>query len=57
MINRVMNSKYIGRLGSASKIITFKENEFKRELAPANAIIEDVFINNEKCIRMTYTYD
>lgn len=57
MTNRVMNNIVIGSMGSASKVITFKENEFKKELAPTNAMIEYVEINNEKCVKMTYTYN
>ncbi len=56
MNNKEINSIIVGSIGSATKVITFKENEFKKELAPANAIIEHVEINNERCIKMTYTY-
>ncbi|MCQ4925012.1 hypothetical protein NE686_18065 [Tissierella carlieri] len=44
-------------LGRASKVITFKEGEFKKELAPTNANIEYIEINKEKFVRMTYTYN
>lgn len=57
MTNRTVNRNVIGRIGEGTKIITFKESEFKKELAPVNAIIEHVEINGEEFVRMTYTYD
>lgn len=42
------NKLIIGTLGTATKSITFKENEFKKELAPINARIEHHVINGEK---------
>ncbi|MFJ7954210.1 hypothetical protein ACIQZG_22160 [Lysinibacillus sp. NPDC096418] len=53
-IKSIGGQVYIGRMGKATKVITFKENEFEKKLAPDNAIIEHVKINNEKYVRMTY---
>lgn len=57
MTNRVMNNIVIGSMGFASKVITFKENEFNKELAPTNGMIEHVEINHEKYVKITYTYN
>ena len=48
------NTMFVGTLGKASKIIVFEEKDFKKELAPANAQIEYLEINNKKLVRMTY---
>ncbi|MBG9692550.1 hypothetical protein ABD91_17300 [Lysinibacillus sphaericus] len=45
---------YIGKMGQGSKIRTFKEKDFKKELAPAHAIIERIENKGEKLVRMTY---
>ena len=49
-----MNMLFVGRLGSASKTITFEEKDFKKELAPPNAKFEHLELNSKKFIRMTY---
>lgn len=54
MDERIMNEVVFGKLGKASKLMMFKENEFKPELAPQNAKIEQVEINGEKLVRMRY---
>lgn len=54
MNNSVVNKLIIGKLGPASKAITFKEREFKKELAPTNATIEELEIDGEKFVRMQY---
>ena len=41
-------------LGRGIKCMEFKENEFKKELAPQNAQIEPFELNGEKFIRMVY---
>ncbi|QSX24490.1 hypothetical protein [Priestia megaterium] len=51
------NNLSIGKIGSASKSIIFKQNDFKKELAPINARIEHDVINGEKVVKMTYSYD
>lgn len=43
-----------GQHGLGTKINTFKENEFKEELAPINAKIERYEINGENFVKMTY---
>ncbi|MFQ8921934.1 MAG: hypothetical protein ACLR60_08575 [Clostridium paraputrificum] len=43
-----------GMLGRGIKCMEFKENEFKKELAPQNAQIEPFELNGEKFIRMVY---
>jgi hypothetical protein len=48
------NKLILGELGSGSKSIIFKQNEFKKELAPINARIEYGEINGEKIVTMTY---
>ncbi|MEK5394099.1 hypothetical protein NSQ59_27745 [Margalitia sp. FSL K6-0131] len=51
---RVEGNIILCELGKARKSITFKQNEFKEELAPINAKIEYGQIDGEKVIRMTY---
>lgn len=40
--------------GKASKIATFKENEFNQELAPENSKIEHYEADGEKFVRIIY---
>lgn len=54
MNNREINSIIVGRIGLATKVIILKESEFKKELAPATAIVDHVEINKERCVKMTY---
>lgn len=54
--HRNLNKLIIGTAGPASKTITFKASEFKKELAPANSKIDHVEMDGEKCVRMTYWY-
>lgn len=51
---RAYNKFVIVGLGEATKTITFKENEFKRELVPKNASIVHNVINHERIVTMTY---
>lgn len=51
---RDMNSLLLGKPGKGYHTKTFKEGEFKQELAPSNAKIEYIQIDGEKHIRMTY---
>lgn len=52
-----LNNKLIlGTVGSASKSIIFKQNDFKKELAPFNAEVDHRVINGEKVVIMTYYY-
>jgi len=46
--------KHLGSLGQASKSITFKEEDFKKELAPKCAKIERFIFNGESFVKMTY---
>ena len=52
--SRTLNKFIIGEPGQASKTITFKEKEFKKELAPINARIDYGEFNGEKVVIMTY---
>lgn len=52
--NRNIHKFVIGKIGCASKSITFKENEFKKELAPINAEIKHFKKDEENYIIMTY---
>lgn len=50
----IQNTIFMGTLGKGSKIIVFEEKDFKKELAPANAKIEYLEMDNKKLVRMTY---
>jgi len=49
-----MNQFLIGKLGKTTKIMTFKEHEFKKELAPPHAKTKTLEINGERFVRMKY---
>lgn len=53
--NRQLNHLVIGKLGRATKSTIFKENEFKKELAPINSKTTCLEIAGEKYIQMTYS--
>lgn len=44
----------LGSTGKGTKVITFKEENFKKELAPKNANIEYIEANGKKMVKMTY---
>lgn len=46
----------LGKSGKAVKLITFKESDFKKELAPAHAKLNKRIIDGETYIFMTYEY-
>lgn len=48
------NHFVVGQIGIATKSIVFKENEFKKELAPINSKITCFEIAGEKYIEMAY---
>lgn len=52
--NRQLNNIVLGKLGTSTKSILFKENEFKKELAPINSEITYFEIASEKYVNMTY---
>lgn len=51
---KYMHNVVVGRVGKGIKVITFKEENFKKELAPKNANIEYIEINGKKMVKMTY---
>ncbi|MDD1505835.1 hypothetical protein PVA17_24275 [Lysinibacillus sp. CNPSo 3705] len=51
---RSIHEIIVGKVGPAYKTSIFKENEFKKELAPSNAKIEHIEMKNEKFVKMTY---
>ena len=54
-LERSILGLYIGKPGKGVKMITFKEEDFKKEFAPAHAIIEHIERENgEKFVRMSY---
>lgn len=45
------------KMGRASKITVFAEEDFEKERAPLNSKIEHFEVKGKKYVRMTYTYN
>ena len=54
IMERVDFSVFMGEMGSSSKVIIFKEGDFKEELAPPNATIEEFNMDGQSYVRMHY---
>lgn len=50
-----LHNLVIGKVGIASKSITFKESEFKEENTPINSKVNKLDIDGENYIVMTYS--
>lgn len=51
---RINDCPAFAKLGKGIKIITFKADEFKKELAPQNANIQHIEVDGIKKVRMIY---
>ena len=47
-------SVFMGKTGRSFKVIIFKKEDFKKELAPRNATIEEFKMDGQSYIRMHY---
>lgn len=54
MNERKLNHFVVGKLGNGIKSIVFRKDEFKKELAPSHAIIDEFEVNGEERVRMQY---